>query len=231
MKCRVAVSKVLDQAVAIDGPGASGKTSVGREVARHLDFRFMDTGLMYRAATWQAMKLRIPVDDGDALTRMTLDMDISLTTMEDGDRLLIDGVDATMELRTPDIDRNVSAVSAVAGVRRELVSQQRRIAEQGPIVMVGRDICTAVLPDARTKIYLDASAEVRADRRYAEMNDLGMAVTPQQVLADIERRDRIDSGRAVTPLTIADDAVVINTDDLTVPEVVDKIIKAVQSNR
>lgn len=216
---------MLKQAVAIDGPGASGKTSVGREVARQLDFRFMDTGLMYRAATWQAMRQRIPVDDSDALTEMTEAMDINLTATECGDRLLIDGVDATSELRTPDIDRNVSAVSAVKGVRRELVSQQRRIAERGPIVMVGRDICTAVLPDARTKIYLDASTEVRAQRRYAEMNQIGMAVTPQQVFADIERRDRIDSERAVTPLMVADDAVVINTDDLTIPEVVDKIIK------
>ncbi len=221
---------MLDQAVAIDGPGASGKTSVGREVARQLAFRFMDTGLMYRAATWQAMRQRIPVYEADALTEMTKAMDINLTATELGDRLLIDGVDATSELRTPDIDRNVSAVSAVEGVRRELVSQQRRIAERGPIVMVGRDICTAVLPDARTKIYLDASAEVRADRRYAEMNDLGMAITPQQALADLERRDRIDSERAVTPLMVADGAVVINTDDLTIPEVVDKIIKVVQGD-
>ena len=221
---------MLDQAVAIDGPGASGKTSVGREVARQLDFRFMDTGLMYRAATWQAIRQRIPVDDADALTRMTQDMDISLTSSESGDRLLIDGVDATSELRTPDIDRSVSAVSAVAGVRRALVPQQRGIAERGPIVMVGRDICTAVLPDARAKIYLDASPETRAERRYAEMNQLGMAVTLRQVLADIERRDRIDSDRATSPLAIADGALVINTDDLTIPEVVDKIIQAVQDD-
>ena len=219
-------SKVLDQAVAIDGPGASGKTSVGREVARQLDFRFMDTGLMYRAATWQAIRQRIPVDDAEALTEMTQAMDIDLTSSDYGDRLLIDGVDATSELRTPDIDRNVSAVSAVEGVRRALVPQQRGIAEQGPIVMVGRDICTAVLPDARTKIYLDASAEVRAERRYAEMNQIGMAVTLGQALADLKRRDRIDSERAVTPLTIAEGAVVINTDDLTIPEVVEKIVKA-----
>lgn len=221
---------MLDQAVAIDGPGASGKTSVGREVARQLDFRFMDTGLMYRAATWQAMRLRIPVDDADALTEMTQAMDIDLTSSDYGDRLLIDGIDVTAELRTPDINRNVSAVSAVAGVRRELVPQQRRIAEQGPIVMVGRDICTTVLPDARTKIYLDASIEVRAERRFAEMNLLGMAVTPQQVRADIERRDRIDSERAVTPLMVAEGAEVINTDDLTIPEVVGNIIEAVQGD-
>ena len=221
---------MLNQAVAIDGPGASGKTSVGREVAKQLDFRFMDTGLMYRAATWQAIRLRIPVYDDDALTQMTQAMDIELMSSDCGDRLLINGFDATVELRTRDIDRNVSAVSAVAGVRRELVPQQRRIAEQGPIVMVGRDICTTVLPDAKTKIYLDASAEVRAERRFAEMNQLGMAVTPQQVLADIDRRDKIDSDRAVTPLRIAEGAVVINTDDLTIPEVVGKIIEAVRDD-
>ena len=131
-------------------------------------------------------------------------------------------------MRALDIDRNVSAVSAVEGVRRALVPQQRGIAERGPIVMVGRDICTAVLPDARTKIYLDASAEVRAERRYAEMNRIGLAVTLRQALADLKRRDRIDSERAVTPLTIAEGAVVINTDDLTIPEVVEKIVKAAQ---
>ena len=158
MKFGVAVSKVLNQAVAIDGPGASGKTSVGREVARCLRFRFMDTGLMYRAATWQAMRLRIPVYDDDALTQMTQAMDIDLTSSDCGDRLLINGVDATAELRTRDIDRNVSAVSAVEGVRRELVPQQRRIAEQGPIVMVGRDICTAVLPDARTMMSTNSTS-------------------------------------------------------------------------
>lgn len=221
---------MLNDAVAIDGPGASGKTSVGREVARCLCFRFMDTGLMYRAATWQAIRLRIPVYDDDALTQMTQAMDIELISSDCGDRLLINGFDVTSELRARDIDRNVSAVSAVEGVRRELAPQQRRIAEQGPIVMVGRDICTAVLPDARTKIYLDASAKVRAERRFAEMNQLGMAVTPQQVLADIERRDRIDSDRAVTPLTIAEGALVIETDDLTIPEVVGKIIEAVRDD-
>ena len=221
---------MLDQAVAIDGPGASGKTSVGREVAKRLDFRFMDTGLMYRAVTWQAIRQRIPVDDADALTRMTEAMEISLVPSECGDRLLIDGVDATAELRARDIDRSVSAVSAVAGVRRALVSQQRGIAERGPIVMVGRDICTAVMPDAHAKIYLDASAEVRAERRYAEMNRLGMAVTPRQVLDDIERRDRIDSDRAVSPLTIAEGALVINTDDLTITEVVDKIVNLARND-
>lgn len=221
---------MLNNAVAIDGPVASGKTSVGREVARQLDFRFMDTGLMYRAATWQAIRQRIPFHDADALTRMAQAMDINLTSSDSGDRLLIDGLDATAELRSPDIDRNVSAVSAIEGVRRALVPQQRGIAERGPIVMVGRDICTVVLPDARAKIYLDASPQTRAERRYAEMNQLGIAVTPRQVLADIQRRDMIDSNRAVTPLRVAEGALVIDTDDLIIPEVVEKIIKAVRDD-
>ena len=216
---------MLHEAVAIDGPGASGKTTVGREVARLLQFRFMDTGLMYRAATWQAIQQRISIYDVEALVMMTQRMSVCLTSSELGDRLLINGVDATPELRSLDIDRSVSAVSAIEGVRRALVPQQRKIAEQGPIVMVGRDICVAVLPDARTKIYLDASIEVRADRRYAEMNQLGMAVTPQQVRADIERRDQIDSERAYSPLEIAEGALVIETDDLTISEVVAKIMK------
>ena len=222
--------KAIENAVAIDGPSASGKTSVGREVARLLEFRFMDTGLMYRAATWQALRQRILIHDVEALIKMTEEMTISLTSSELGVRLFIDGVDATSELRSPGIDRNVSAVSAVAGVRRALVPQQRSIAERGPIVMVGRDICTAVLPDARTKIYLDASLETRAERRYAEMNQIGMAVTPQQALADIERRDRIDSERAHSPLQVAEGALVIETDDLTISEVVAKIVEVAQQD-
>ncbi len=221
---------MLDNAVAIDGPSASGKTSVGREVARLLQFRFMDTGLMYRAATWKALRERILIHDTEALARMTEEMSVSLTSSESGVRLLIDGVDATSELRSISIDRNVSAVSSVEGVRRALVPQQRIIAEQGPIVMVGRDICTTVLPDAKTKIYLDASLETRAARRYAEMNQIGMAVTPQQARADIERRDRIDSARAHSPLKIAEGARVIETDDLTISEVVEKIVEVAQDD-
>ena len=215
--------------MAIDGPAASGKTTVGRITAKCLDFGFLDTGMMYRAATWSAIRMGIDPQDGRTLTRMTETLRIEMIRTCAGDRLLVDGADATDELRLPDVDRNVSAVSAVPGVRRALVPHQRRTAEeQGPIVMVGRDIGTVVLADARNKVFLDASAETRAQRRYSEMQASGRAVGLDQVLAETSLRDRIDSERTDSPLRAADDAVVINTDDLEVEEVVARIVNLVK---
>ena len=215
------------EAVAIDGPAGSGKTTVGRTAAKRLDFGFLDTGLMYRAATWWAIRLGVDLQDDRVLTRMIQTVRIELTISHAGDRLLVDGTDATDELRSPEIDRNVSAVSAVSGVRRALVPQQRRIAEQGPIVMVGRDIGTVVLADARIKVFLNASVATRARRRYSEMLRSGMKVDLGQVMDETSLRDRIDSERLDSPLRVADDAVVVRTDDLTVEQVVARIVNLV----
>ena len=215
------------EAVAIDGPVASGKTSVGACVARRLDYAFLDTGLIYRAATWKAINSGVDVRDEIGLTKMTESMQISLSHVDRLDRLMVDGDDVTDHLRTTDVDRNVSAVSAVRGVRRALTPHQRRIAESGPIVMVGRDIGTIVLKDARTKVYLDASVNLRAARRHAEMLASGAVIEIEQVVADTVRRDRIDSERAEAPLSAADDAVVVDTGGLSLDEVVEHIVKLV----
>lgn len=216
------------EAVAIDGPVASGKSSVGARVAERLNYAFLDTGIMYRAATWKAIRSGVDVHDEVGLTSMTESMRILLSHSKLGDRLTVDGADVTDYLRTVEIDRNVSAVSAVEGVRLALTPEMRHIAESGPIVMVGRDIGTVVLTDARTKVYLDASVDVRAARRHAQMLASGSVVEFEQVLDATMTRDRIDSERAVTPLSVADDAVIIDTDGLLLDEVVNQIVKLVE---
>ena len=216
------------EAVAIDGPVASGKTSVGARVAKRMGYAFLDTGLMYRAATWKAVHSGVDVNDEPGLTKMTEAMTITLSSVRGGGRLFVDGVDVTDHLRTTDIDRNVSAVSAVKGVRRALTPHQRRIAEHGPIVMVGRDIGTVVLTDARTKVYLDASVQTRAGRRHAEMLASGVPIEIEQVVADTVRRDRIDSERSEAPLSAAEDAFIVDTDSLSLDEVVEHIVNLVE---
>ena len=215
------------EAVAIDGPGASGKTTVGARVAGRLRFRFLDTGLTYRAATWAALRRGVNMEDDEALAVMTRSLDIRIT---EASRVPVDGVDATDDLNTGEVDRNVSRVSAVRGVRVALVPIQRRAAEDGPIVMVGRDICTVVLPDARTKVFLDASPEVRSARRRADIVRAGGSVELEQVSDELRRRDTYDSGRKESPLMVAKDAVVIDTSEMDVDEVVERIVRLVRGN-
>ena len=215
------------EAVAIDGPGASGKTTVGARVAGRLGFRFLDTGLTYRAATWAALGRGMDMEDDEALALMTRSLDIRIT---EASRALVDGVDATDGLNTGEVDGSVSRVSAVRGVRGALVPIQRRAAEDGPIVMVGRDICTVVLPDARTKVFLDASPEVRATRRQAEIVRSEGSADLKKVSDELRRRDTYDSGREESPLMVSDDAVVIDTSEIDVDEVVERIVRLVRGN-
>lgn len=209
--------------MAIDGPAASGKSVVGREIARRLGIRFLDTGAMYRAVTWASIQQDIRPDSQCELSSLAACADMQLVSTATEDRLLYDGEDITDFLKLPEVDANVSAISAVSGVRRALVAQQRAIATEGPIVMCGRDIGTVVLPDARVKVFLTASPEVRAARRAA---DLGTAqdVARENVLASLRRRDRIDSKRDDSPLRPADDALIICSDRMTIDEVVDVIV-------
>ena len=208
-------------AVAIDGPAASGKSSVGAAVARRLGFAFLDTGLMYRAATLAAMERGIKTSDAAALGEMVESLRMSL----DGNRLIVDGADVTDRLRSAAVDRNAPAVSAHPEVRRVLVRRQRRIGEGGAVVMVGRDIGAVVLPDARLKVYLDASAETRARRRFAERIAAGAPDADlARELRETIRRDRLDSERADSPLKPASDAVIINTDAMTADEAADAVI-------
>ena len=216
-----------DGVIAIDGQTAAGKTVVGRELARRLNCQYLDTGIMYRAITWLALRRNIAMDDETALGVLARNASLRLKG-PDGDVLLLDDRELGPELRASEVDRQVSFVARVSGVRRELVAEQRAIAAAaGSIVMVGRDIGTVVLPDADLKLFMTASAPVRARRRYAEMLCQGHDANFDRVLQETIARDEIDSQRADSPLAQAPDAVLVNTDDLTVEQVVKLILKMV----
>lgn len=212
-------------AVAIDGPVASGKTAVGGAVAERLGWPFLDTGAMYRAVTRSAIRLGVDVGDEDALADLATGMSMRLEAGRDGVyRLWADGEDVTDALRTPVIDRSVSAVSKVPAVRRIMVERQRSIAEETPVVMAGRDIGTVVLRDAPVKVYLTASLEERARRRDLETSAGDLEGTRR----DLARRDAIDSGREDSPLRPEEDAVVIDTDGMDVEETARRIVELVR---
>jgi cytidylate kinase len=213
--------------IAVDGPAASGKSTIGGLLAERLGYLYFDTGVMYRAVTWVAIEQGIPVEDEPAVDSLAerLQIDVIRPTVDDGRQytILADGQDVTWEIRRPEVDMGVSPVSAYAGVRAALTAQQRRIAQQGRIVMVGRDIGTVVLPDADLKIYLDATLRERVDRRYRETVARGEAADFDQVLASVQRRDEIDSGRALAPLRAAHDAIVIDTTAMGIQEVLERV--------
>ncbi|MFN2185731.1 MAG: (d)CMP kinase, partial [Anaerolineae bacterium] len=209
----------------------SGKSTIGGLLAERLGYIYFDTGVMYRAVTWAAIEQGIAVEDEAAVTGLAdrLRIDVIRPTVDDGRQytILADGQDVTWKIRLPEVDQGVSPVSAYAGVRAALTAQQRRIAQKGDIVMVGRDIGTVVLPDADLKIYLDATLEERAGRRYRETLDRGESVRFEDVLASVRRRDKIDSGRALAPLRAAADAVVIDTTSLGIEEVMERVMSLV----
>jgi CMP/dCMP kinase len=210
--------------VAIDGPAASGKSTVARAIASDLGMAYLDTGAMYRALAVEALRRCIALDDADALSEMARSAAIRFSHV-DGSGLPthveIDGRDVTAEIRTPEADRAVTPVSAVPGVRAALVDQQRRISrEQRDTVLEGRDIGSVVFPHAGLKIFLTASAEERARRRTLDMERRGAGMTYDEVLADLRRRDTHDSSRSASPLIKADDAIELDTTGMTVKEVV-----------
>lgn len=212
--------------IAIDGPAASGKSTIGCILAEKLGYLYLDTGVMYRAVTWAALDRGVPIEDEEAVTRLaeTVTIEVIPATVEDGRQysILANGRDITWEIRSPDVNRYVSPVSAYQGVRRALTQQQRRIARDGGVVMVGRDIGTVVLPDAEVKLYLDASLEERSQRRYLEYQQRGQCVTIDEVRENVMLRDRIDSTRDTAPLRPAEDAIVIDTTSMSITEVVER---------
>jgi cytidylate kinase len=212
------------QNIAIDGPVASGKTVVGRLVAQKLGWRFLDTGSMYRVVTWVALARQIDLDNEPALVSLATQLDFRLEG-EAGERVLADGKDVTDSLRAPTVDRAVSQVAKVAGVRVAMVARQREVALQAPTVVVGRDIGTKVLPDGPVKVFLTASVEERASRRHKELAQRSGSLSYEEVRDDLERRDRIDTEREESPLRAATDAVILNTDALSVDEVVKRIME------
>ena len=209
--------------IAIDGPVAAGKTVVGRALARHLGFNYLDTGNMYRAITWMALKFKVPIDDTAALEKLAADNPVRITGRE-GDEVEIGGHRLTACLRTLEVTSQVSLVSQVSGVRRALVGQQRALAKSGNMVMVGRDIGTVVLPGSELKIYLTASAKYRAQRRWQELRDRGQERDFDLVHEETIERDRLDSQRSDSPLVPAKDSWVVDTSYLDVDQVVELLL-------
>jgi cytidylate kinase len=217
----------IPKIIAIDGPAASGKSTIAQKLAANLGYLYFDTGVMYRAVTMAALRKLQAVEDENAVSEMArqIQIDVMPPSLSDG-RLydvLLDGEDITWVIRQPEVERHVSQVSAYPGVRDAMTAQQRRIGGRGSVVMVGRDIGTVVFPEAELKIFLDASVEERARRRYEEVLSRGQVASYEETLESMKRRDKIDSNRAIAPLRPAPDAVIVNTDGMDVCEVLKRV--------
>lgn len=220
--------------IAIDGPAGSGKSTIGKLLAEDLDYLYFDTGVMYRAVTLAALQHNMDIGNEGEISRLAekIVIDVRPPTKQDGRHcdVLIDGKDVTWDIYSPEIDAQVSMISTYKGVRQALSRQQRRIGLGGKVVMVGRDIGTVILPEADLKIYLDASKEERASRRYKERIQRGEEADYEMILSKIRERDRIDSSREIAPLKPADNAVLINTDGLSVQEVFHELKLLIETN-
>ena len=212
------------QLIAIDGPVAVGKSSVGSLLARRLGYVFFDTGMVYRAFTWKVLKSGIPPGDEEKLCQLVNTTKFDFVPIKSGWYLspLIDDEDISSKVLCPEIEEQVSLTSKIAGVRQALVLEQRRLAQRGKLVMAGRDIGTVVLPWAELKIFLTASTEERAMRRYKELLERGENTSLEIVLADLKRRDEIDTHRTISPLKPAEDAIIIDTENFSLEQVIDK---------
>ncbi len=213
--------------IAIDGPAGAGKTTIAREVSRILGYKYVDTGAMYRAVAWRSVQEGIPLADKSAIVALTGDMCIDFVE-GDGSRIFVDGEDVSKAIRTPEVTKLSSPVSAISGVRRLLVDQQRRLAGEGGVVMEGRDIGSVVLPNAEVKIFLTASVDERAQRRFTEMQSSGMDADLERLKLDIQERDHRDSTRSDSPLTKAPGGVEIDTDHLSIEQVVGRVVELAQ---
>ncbi len=226
---------MIPSIIAIDGPAASGKSTIGALLAEKLGYIYFDTGVMYRAVTWMALERGIDIGDEAAVTDLAerTQIDVLAPTVKDGRQytVMCDGCDVTWAIRTSEVDRAVSPVSAYPGVRAAMTAQQRRIGLAGHVVMVGRDIGTIVLPEADVKIYLDASVEERACRRLAECLARGESVKFEGVLSAMMRRDQIDSGRVTAPLRPAEDAVIVDSTHLDISGVMQVVEKLVDGRK
>ncbi len=217
--------------IAIDGPAASGKSTLAEKLAMQLGFFYFDTGVMYRVATLAALQELGSVEDEAAVTSLTekIQIDVQPASVSDGRTMdvLLNGADVTWEIRNPEVERGVSPVSAYQGVRTNLTARQREIGLRGNIVMVGRDIGTVVFPDARFKFYLDATPEERARRRFLEVQQRGETRTYAEILENVLKRDGIDSTRKHAPLKRADDAIIVDTNNKTVEEEISEVLEII----
>lgn len=221
--------------ITIDGPAASGKSTLGKNLADWLDYLYFDTGVMYRAVTWAALHAGISMDDEAAVSALseTIDIDVLPPTQDDGRAydVLADGQDITWDIRRAEVDGGVSVVAAYPGVRKALTAQQRRIGLRGKVVMVGRDIGTVVLPEADLKIYLEASVAERARRRFNEIKNRGGQASMDAIRENLMERDRIDSTRDVAPLCAAPDAIILDSDQMDANRVLEAAKKLVKKHQ
>ena len=216
-------------AIAVDGPAGTGKSSVSRGLARTLGTRYLDTGAMYRIVTLAVLRAGVDLADTPAIESAATDVPLSVGYDPDEDRAYLDAEDVSSEIRGDAVTKAVSAVSAVPAVRARLVGLQRELAAgPGSVVVEGRDIGTVVLPDADVKIFLTASAEERARRRNEQNVAAGLGNDYEGVLADVKRRDHLDSTRTVSPLRAADDALVVDTSDMSEPDVIAHLVALVK---
>jgi len=214
--------------IAIDGPAGSGKSTTAKLLAQKLNYLYLDTGAMYRAITLKALRQKIDEHDDHSLTELAENTDITLINRDGVLHVLLDGEDVTDKIRTPEIDRAISYVSMVPAVRRRMVELQRQLGKQGGVVAEGRDIGTVVFPQADLKIFLVASVEERGKRRWKELQARGVEVPLEQVIEEIQRRDKLDSSRKLSPLKKAPDAIEVDTTKLTIPQQVEVILQKVR---
>lgn len=219
--------RYIPDVITIDGTAASGKTTVGKMLSKRLNYLFFDTGIMYRVAAYASLKKLGSVSDEESVTKVVENADIELRENKKTQTtdVYLYNENVTKFLHTPEVDKIVSISSAYPGVRKSLTAHQRKIGLNGRVVMVGRDIGTVVLPEAKFKFYLKASPEIRARRRFEENTSLGIHSDYETILKDIIKRDQIDSSRKIAPLRPADDAIIIDTDHLTADQVFDTIIQ------
>ena len=209
--------------VAIDGPAGAGKSTVAQLAAKELGYTYIDTGAMYRAVAWKVLQQGGEVTD-EKILAVVPDIDVDLSYENGKTTVRVDGQDVTSEIRTPEVSHIVSKVAALGPVREKMVDLQRKMAERGGVLMDGRDIATNVLPGADVKIYLTASIAERANRRYKELREKGLAVDLADIEHDIAARDKADMEREISPLVQAEDATLLDTTGMTIPEVVARII-------
>ena len=214
--------------LAIDGPVGSGKSTVARRVAELLGYAYLDSGAMYRAVAWKALRENVPLDSEEKLAALAGATRIDLMSTDGSFRVLVDGTDVTEQIRSAAVAQAASKVAVVAGVRTVLVSEQRRAAERGGVVMEGRDIGTVVFPDAGLKIFLDAVVEVRAERRRLEHAQKGECLEFSEVLEEVRQRDRRDRDRAVSPLVRARDAILVDNTAMSAEETARLIVLLAQ---
>jgi cytidylate kinase len=214
-----------DLVITIDGPDGAGKSTAARALARRLGYRLVDTGAMYRALAWSVARAGLPAEDTPALRRHLQAVDVRL----EGEGVFVDGREVSAEIRTPEISDLTSRLTRLAPVRERATPLQRAMAAAGGVVLEGRDTGTVVCPDADVKFYLDASGATRARRRHAELAARGVAVDLEAVRAEIALRDRQDTTRALAPLRRAPDAIAVDTTDLEVDEVVERMLRAIES--